>query len=162
MSKKEEKTNVMRLLQQARIPYTPHYYPHPDGAVDGASVARSLGQPVEKVFKTLVTRGASRSSYYVFVVPVEKELDLKAAARAAGEKSIEMLHVSELLGLTGYIRGGCSPVGMKKLFPTFIDESALSQTTIMVSGGKIGLQIEARPDDLAKAIGGIFAPIVAE
>lgn len=159
MSKKEEKTNVMRLLQQARIPYTPHYYPHPDGAVDGASVARSLGQPVEKVFKTLVTRGASRSSYYVFVVPVEKELDLKAAARAAGEKSIEMLHVSELLGLTGYVRGGCSPVGMKKLFPTFIDESALSQTTIMVSGGKIGTQVELDPKALCELIHGQFAPI---
>ena len=107
MSKKEEKTNVMRLLAQAGIPYTPHYYPHPDGPVDGATVARTLGQPAEKVFKTLVTRGASRGSYYVFVVPVEKDLDLKAAARAAGEKSVEMLHVAELLPLTGYVRGGC-------------------------------------------------------
>lgn len=159
MSKKEEKTNVMRLLAQAGIPYTPHYYPHPDGPVDGATVARTLGQPVEKVFKTLVTRGASRGSYYVFVVPVEKELDLKAAARAAGEKSVEMLHVAELLPLTGYVRGGCSPVGMKKLFPTFIDQSAKGQDTIMVSGGKIGTQVELDPEALCTLIRGQFAPV---
>lgn len=159
MSKKEEKTNVMRLLAQADIPYTPHYYPHPDGPVDGATVARTLGQPTEKVFKTLVTRGASRGSYYVFVVPVEKELDLKAAARAAGEKSVEMLHVAELLPLTGYVRGGCSPVGMKKLFPTFIDQSAKGQDTIMVSGGKIGTQVELDPEALCALIRGQFAPV---
>lgn len=159
MSKKEEKTNVMRLLTQAGIPYTPHYYAHPDGPVDGATVARTLGQPVEKVFKTLVTRGASRGSHYVFVIPVEKELDLKAAARAAGEKSIEMLHVAELLPLTGYVRGGCSPVGMKKPFPTFIDQSARSQDTIMVSAGKIGAQVEVSPTALCDYIHGQFAPV---
>ena len=148
MSKKEEKTNVMRLLAQAGIPYTPHYYPHPDGPVDGATVAQ-----------TLVTRGASRGSYYVFVVPVEKELDLKAAARAAGEKSVEMLHVAELLPLTGYVRGGCSPVGMKKLFPTFIDQSAQGQDTIMVSGGRIGTQVELDPEALCALIRGQFAPV---
>ena len=159
MSKKEEKTNVMRLLAQAGIPYTPPYSPPPDGPVDGATVARTLGQPAEKVFKTLVTRGASRGSYYVFVVPVEKELDLKAAARAAGEKSVEMLHVAELLPLTGYVRGGCSPVGMKKLFPTFIDQSAQGQDTIMVSGGRIGTQVELDPEALCALIRGQFAPV---
>ncbi len=159
MAKKPEKTNVMRLLAQAGIPYTPHYYPHGDEAVDGATVAAILLEPPEKVFKTLVTRGAKKESYYVFVVPVEKELSLKAAAKAAGEKSIEMLHVNELLPLTGYIRGGCSPVGMKKLFPTLIDSSALAQPTIMVSGGKIGTQVELEPQALAGLIGARFAEV---
>ena len=150
----------MRLLAQAGIPYTPHYYPHPDGPVDGATVARTLGQPAEKVFKTLVTRGASRGSYYVFVVPVEKELDLKAAARAAGEKSVEMLHVAELLPLTGYVRGGCSPIGMKKRFKTVIDASAQDHAAILVSAGKIGYQVELSPDALVGLIGGRYADVV--
>lgn len=162
MAKKPEKTNVMRLLTQAKIPYTPHYYPHGDEAVDGATVAAILNEPPEKVFKTLVTRGAKKGSYYVFVVPVQKELVLKAAAKAAGEKSVEMLHVNELLPLTGYIRGGCSPVGMKKLFPTFIDASALNQSTIMVSGGKIGTQVELEPQALAGLIGAQFADIAGD
>ncbi len=158
-NEKIEKTNVCRLLDRAKIPYEIHTYPHGDDAVDGATVAAVLHQPPEKVFKTLVTRGAKKGSYYVFDIPVEKELDLKAAARAAGEKSVEMLHVSELLPLTGYIRGGCSPIGMKKLFPTFIDASAESLETIMVSAGKIGMQVELSPKALAEMIGAGFAEI---
>jgi Cys-tRNA(Pro)/Cys-tRNA(Cys) deacylase len=162
MAKKPEKTNVMRLLTGAGIPFTPHYYAHEEGvAVDGATVAAITGQPPEKVFKTLVTRGGKKN-FYVFVIPVEKELSLKAAAKAAGEKSVEMLHVNELLPLTGYIRGGCSPVGMKKLFPTFIDASALAQPTIMVSGGKIGTQVELEPQALAQLVGAQFADIAGE
>ena len=162
MSKKNEKiekTNVCRLLDRAKIPYETHTYPHEDGAVDGATVAQILNQPPEKVFKTLVTRGAKKGSYYVFDIPVEAELDLKAAARAAGEKSVEMLHVAELLPLTGYVRGGCSPVGMKKQFPTFIDASAQSQPTIMISAGKIGMQVELDPKALCTLIGEKFAEI---
>ena len=161
-SAKNEKTNVCRLLDQAGIPYETHFYPHGDEAVDGATVATILNQPTERVFKTLVTRGpTSKSGCFVFVIPVAAELDLKAAARAAGQKSIEMLHVNELLGLTGYIRGGCSPVGMKKLFPTFIDQSALDQPTIMVSGGKIGIQVELAPTALAGLVKAQFAPLTA-
>ena len=120
----ENKTNVMRILDQKKIPYTPHTYPHGKEAVDGLTVAESLGLDPEQVFKTLVTRG--NKGYYVFVIPVADELDLKKAAKAAGTKSVSMLHVSELLPTTGYVRGGCSPVGMKKQFPTFFHESALS------------------------------------
>lgn len=161
MAKKEEKTNVMRLLSAAKIPYTPHYYDHSDGLIDGAAVAKKLSQPPERVFKTLVTHSGGKTGrrYYVFVIPVERELDLKAAAKAAGEKSIEMLHVSELLPLTGYIRGGCSPVGMKKLFPTFFDASALGLSTIMVSAGKIGCQVEVAPESLMALVGGRPAPV---
>ena len=161
-SSKSEKTNVCRLLDQAGIPYQTHFYPHGDEAVDGTTVASILSQPPERVFKTLVTRGpGSKNSCFVFVIPVTAELNLKAAAKAAGQKSIEMLHVNELLGLTGYIRGGCSPIGMKKLFPTFIDQSALQQPTIMVSGGKIGIQVELEPASLAGLVGAQFAPLTA-
>lgn len=152
----QDKTNVMRLLDRAKIAYTPHYYDHQDGAIDGVAVAHKLGQPLEQVFKTLVTRGSGRN-FYVFVIPVAEELDLKAAAKACGEKSVEMIHVKELLALTGYIRGGCSPMGMKKLFPTFLDESAREQQTIMVSAGKIGTQVELSPADLTTYIGAKFA-----
>ena len=158
-SAKNEKTNVCRLLDQAGIPYETHFYPHGDEAVDGATVASILNQPPERVFKTLVTRGAGKSGCFVFVIPVTAELNLKAAAKAVGVKSVEMLHVNELLGTTGYIRGGCSPVGMKKLFPTCIDQSALDQPTIMVSGGKIGIQVELEPKALAGLIGAQFAPL---
>ena len=145
---KEIKTNVMRILDQAKIPYRPHYYAHDgDEAVDGVTVAALLGQNPDQAFKTLVTRGTSRE-YYVFVIPVAKELDLKAAAKSVGEKAVEMLRVNELLGVTVYIRGGCSPVGMKKLFGTVIDESCLLQETMMVSAGKIGAQVELAPKDL--------------
>ena len=144
-----EKTNVMRILDKAKVPYTPHYYSHDDGLIDAVSVAAKLGQPVERVYKTLVTRGASKS-FFVFVLPAAMELNLKAAAKAVGEKSIEMIHVSEINAVTGYIRGGCSPIGMKKAYRTTFDERILSFPTIMVSGGKIGTQVELSPDDLLK------------
>ena len=156
----EEKTNVMRVLDQKKIPYTPHSYPHSEGeAVDGATVAAILGRDPGEVYKTLVTRGASKANY-VFVVPVLSELDLKKAAKTAGEKSIEMIHVRELTPLTGYVRGGCSPIGMKKRLKTFIDASAQDHTAILVSAGKIGYQVELSPDALAGLIGGRFADVV--
>ena len=153
MSKKDEKTNVMRILEQKNIPYTPHAYPH-DGetAPDGVTVARSLGQDPETVFKTLVARGAS-GGLYVFDIPVGDSLDLKKAAKAVGEKSVAMIHQKELLPLTGYVHGGCSPVGMKKPFPTVFHRSALDQETILVSAGKIGFQVEVRPGDLIALVG---------
>ena len=151
---KEEKTNVMRVLDQKKIPDTPPAYPHGDGeAPDGVTVARSLGQDPERVFKTLVTRGAS-GGYYVFDIPVTDTLDLKKAAKAVGEKSIAMLHSRELLPLTGYVHGGCSPIGMKKQFPTVFHETAEILDTIMVSAGKIGFQVELSPADLIELVGG--------
>ena len=150
---KEEKTNVMRLLDQKKVPYTPHAYPHGDGeAPDGVTVARSLGLDPDRVFKTLVTRGGS-GGYYVLDIPVAATLDLKKAARAVGEKSVAMLPSKELLPLTGYVHGGCSPVGMKKPFPTVFHRSALDQETILVSAGKIGFQVEVRPGDLIALVG---------
>ena len=154
----ESKTNVMRTLEQKKIPYTAHSYPHGDEAVDGATVARMTGQHPARVFKTLVTRGASKK-LYVFVIPVAKELDLKKAAKAAGEKSVAMIHVSEMIALTGYVRGGCSPVGMKKLYPTFLDESAADKQTILVSAGKIGAQVELNPSDLLGLTRGSYADL---
>ena len=153
-----EKTNVMRILDKAKVPYTPHYYSHDDGLIDAVSVAAKLGQPVERVYKTLVTRGASKS-FFVFVLPAAMELNLKAAAKAVGEKSIEMIHVSEINAVTGYIRGGCSPIGMKKAYRTTFDERILSFPTIMVSGGKIGTQVELSLDDLLKLTRGFTAAI---
>ena len=147
MSKhKEEKTNVMRTLDQKKIAYIPHAY-DPDGPIDGVSVARTLGQDPACVFKTLVTRGAS-GGYYVFDIPAAESLDLKKAARAVGEKSVAMLPQKELLPLTGYVHGGCSPVGMKKQFPTVFHETALLYGAICVSAGKIGHQVECDPNAL--------------
>ena len=143
---KEEKTNVMRTLEQKKLPYTAHSY-DPDGPIDGVSVAQTLGQPPERVFKTLVTKAAS-GAYYVFDIPVAENLDLKKAAKAVGEKSVAMLPQKELLGLTGYVHGGCSPVGMKKQFPTVFHETAVLYDTICVSAGRIGAQVECRPGDL--------------
>lgn len=140
----EIKTNVMRVLDQKKIPYTAHSYPHGEEAVDGVTVARLTGLDPERVFKTLVTRGASRQNY-VFVIPVAAELDLKKAAKAAGEKSIAMIHVSEINTLTGYVRGGCSPIGMKKQFPTFFHRSCEALDSMAVSAGKIGAQVELAP-----------------
>ena len=159
--KKEEKTNVMRVLEQKKVPYQGHTYPH-DGetAPDGVSVARSLGQDPACVFKTLVTRGAS-GGYYVFDIPVAATLDLKKAAKAVGEKSVAMLPSRELLPLTGYVHGGCSPVGMKKQFPTVFHQSALDQETIFVSAGKIGFQVELSPADLMKLVRGTAADVTA-
>ncbi len=156
---KEQKTNVMRLLEQKKISYTPHEYPHGDEAVDGLTVARICGQNPEQVFKTLVARGASKT-IYVFVIPVTGELDLKKAAKASGEKSIAMIHVSEINALTGYVRGGCSPVGMRKQYKTFFDISAADKPTIMVSAGKIGYQVELAPDELVKLTRGSYAQLV--
>ena len=157
---KEEKTNVMRTLEQKKIPYTPHTY-DPNGPIDGVSVAQALGQDPACVFKTLVTRGAS-GGYYVFDIPAAENLDLKKAARAVGEKSVAMLPQKELLPLTGYVHGGCSPVGMKKQFVTVYDESCLAQQTMLVSGGRIGTQIECAPADLIKVTRGRTAAITQE
>ena len=143
---KEEKTNVMRTLEQKKLPYTAHTY-DPAGPIDGVSVAQTLGQLPERVFKTLVTKGAS-GAYYVFDIPVAENLDLKKAAKAVGEKSVAMLPQKELLPLTGYVHGGCSPVGMKKQFPTVFHETVLLYDTVCVSAGKIGFQVECRPGDL--------------
>ena len=162
MSKqKEEKTNVMRVLDQKKIPYTPHAYPVGDAAPDGVSVAKLLGLDRLAVFKTLVAKGAS-GGYYVFDVPVEATLDLKKAAKAVGEKSIAMLPARELLPLTGYVHGGCSPVGMKKRFPTVFHQSCLEQETICVSAGKVGFQVEVRPADLIALVGASTADVTAE
>ena len=162
MSKqKEEKTNVMRVLDQKKVPYTPHAYPVGDAAPDGMSVANLLGQDPAAVFKTLVAKGAS-GGYYVFDVPVEATLDLKKAAKAVGEKSIAMLPAKELLPLTGYVHGGCSPVGMKKRFPTVFHRSCLEHETICVSAGKVGFQVEVRPADLIALVGASTADVTAE
>ena len=163
MAKKSasEKTNVMRVLEQHKIAYTPHEYPHGKEAVDGASVAHLLGQDPAQVFKTLVARGKS-GGFHVFVIPVEKELDLKKAAKASGEKSVEMVHVKELLGLTGYVRGGCSPVGMKKQFRTVFAAQALAQETILVSAGKIGYQVETAPQALIALVRASTADLTIE
>ena len=154
----EQKTNVMRLLEQKKVKYQAHEYPHGQDAVDGLTVAQLMGQDPEKVFKTLVARGASKN-IYVFVIPVAAELELKKAAKAAGEKSVAMIHVSEINALTGYVRGGCSPVGMKKQYKTFFHESCLQHDTMIVSAGKIGFQIELAPDQLIKLSRGITADI---
>lgn len=156
-----QKTNVMRLLDQKKIPYQVFNYPHRDVAVDGVTVSQLIGKPAEQVFKTLVAVGASKKNY-VFVIPVLYELDLKKAAKAAGEKSISMLPVNQLLSLTGYERGGCSPIGMKKQFSTYIHDSGELPETIIVSAGKIGLQVELSPADLMKLINGKAADVIAE
>ncbi len=155
------KTNAMRFLEQKKIPYTAHEYPHGEEAVDGVTVAALLGQAPEQVFKTLVARGASKK-IYVFGIPVAKQLDYKKAAKAVGEKSIAMIHVNEILELTGYVRGGCSPVGMKKLYPTVYHESIEGHNTVMFSAGKIGHQIELAPADLIRMTAGKTADLVTE
>ena len=157
----EQKTNVMRLLEQKKVRYTPHEYAHGEEAVDGVTVAKLTGLPEEKVFKTLVTRGASKG-IYVFVIPVASELDLKKAAKAAGEKSIAMIHVSEINALTGYVRGGCSPIGMRKQYKTFYHMSCESLDTMAVSAGKIGAQVELAPAELIRLTRGVTADITAE
>ena len=156
--KAKDKTNVMRILEQNKIAYKAHEYPHGQDAVDGVTVAKLLGEDPAQVFKTLVTRGSK--GYYVFVLPVAEELNLKKAARAVGEKAVEMIHVKELLPLTGYVRGGCSPVGMKKTFPTVFHQSVLDIPAVMVSAGKIGWQIEVAPADLMGLVRGQTADII--
>ena len=161
MSKQPEKTNVMRVLEQKNIPYAAHAYPHGDTAPDGVTVARSMGQDPAAVFKTLVARGAS-GGYYVFDIPVAETLDLKKAAKAVGEKSIAMLPQKELLPLTGYVHGGCSPIGMKKQFPTVFDETAELFDAIFVSAGKVGFQVEVEPAELMELVGATTADITVE
>ena len=147
-----EKTNAMRILDQKKIKYNVKEYPHEEGvAVDGAEVARLVGLNPDKVFKTLVTVD-NLKHYHVMVVPVYAELDLKKCAKASNVKSLEMIPVKDLLPLTGYQRGGCSPIGMKKVFPTLVDITAIDKETILFSAGKIGLQIEMNPNDLCKVI----------
>lgn len=151
MAKAEEKTNVMRVLESKKIAYK-HYQYDSTKAISGTEVAQCLNQNPRQVFKTLVTYGSKTKSHYVFVIPVEAELNLKAAAKAVGEKSIEMIKQKDLLALTGYIHGGCSPIGMKKFFRTTIDRSATEFETIIFSGGKVGYQVEVSLEDLKKVI----------
>ena len=159
---KEEKTNVMRTLEQKKIGYIAKTYPHGDGdPIDGVSVARAVGLDAAMVFKTLVCKGAS-GGHYVFDIPVAENLDLKKAAKAVGEKAVSMLPQKELLPLTGYVHGGCSPVGMKKQFPTVFHETVVLFDTIFVSAGKIGAQVEVPPQALLNLLGATAADIVAE
>ena len=155
---KTEQTNVMRVLDSLKIPYESHSYV-PDATMTGEEIAELLGEDPTRVFKTLVTQGRSKA-YYVFVIPVGDELDLKKAAAACGEKSIAMIKQKELLPLTGYVHGGCSPIGMKKAFPTYIHEMALLYDRMFVSAGKVGYQIELKPEDLEKAVKLSFADLV--
>ena len=148
----------MRILDKEKIPYHAHEYPHGKEAVDGITVASLLGQDPSCVFKTLVTKGES-GGFFVFVVPVECELDLKKCAKSVGEKWVEMIHVKDITKVTGYVRGGCSPVGMKKLYPTVFHITARDLDHIMVSAGKIGYQIELSPADLISVTSGICADI---
>ena len=153
---KEAKTNAMRILERAKVAYTAHEYPHEEGvAVDGIHVAQSMGEDPACV----VTQGNSKN-YFVFVIPVAAELDLKAAARSVGEKSVAMIHVADINKVTGYVRGGCSPVGMKKQYTTVFDESVLSQPKVYVSGGRIGTQVCCAPADLIKAARATTAKII--
>ena len=153
------KTNAMRILDKNKIKYEVIEYDISDGKIDGVSVAEKTNQDVREVYKTLVTQGNSKA-IYVFVIPVSKELDLKKAAKVSGEKKIEMIHVNDILKLTGYIRGGCSPVGMKKLYKTFIQIEAENLERICVSGGKKGLQVKLSPEELKNSINAVFADII--
>lgn len=153
------KTNVMRILDQKKLVYTPHEYHSPDGtAPDGVTVASMIGKAPREVYKTLVTQGASRR-YYVFVVPSDGQLDLKKAAKSVGEKSVEMIKQKELLPLTGYVHGGCSPVGMKKPFKTVFHSDVLSLATVTVSAGKVGYQVEVEPQTIISAVAATTADI---
>ena len=160
---KQEKTNVMRILDQKKIPYTAHFYEEgegPEGTREyGVHVAQALGQDPARGFKTLVARGTSKG-IYVFEVPVAENLDLKKAAKAVGEKSVELLHVAEINSITGYIRGGCSPVGMKKQYPTVFHQTALDYETIYISAGKIGAQVELAPQALLDLLRAAAADII--
>ena len=156
--KKDEKTNVMRVLDGKKIPYVSHSYT-PDASMSGEEIADILGEDAKKVFKTLVTQGKS-GAYFVFVIPVKEVLDLKKAAKASGEKAVGMIRQKELLPLTGYVHGGCSPIGMKKQFPTFIHEAVSELDRIYVSAGRVGFQIELSPADLISTTGATVADIV--
>lgn len=154
-----QKTNAMRILDKSKIEYNALTYDASDGHIDGAAVAKKTGQDPETVYKTLVTMGNSRN-LYVFVIPVLEELDLKKCAKVSGEKKLEMIHVKDINKFTGYIRGGCSPLGMKKQYDTFVQEEALKLDKIVFSGGKIGLQIEMNPNDLEKVIKVKFEDVI--
>ena len=154
---KETKTNAMRFLEQHKIPYRLYTYIC-EHFTDGVSVAQQLGQPPERTFKTLITQGRGRG-FYVFVIPVAEELDVKKAARTVQEKSLHLLPVKDILSVTGYIRGGCTPIGMKKSYPTYLHESCLNFDTIFVSGGRVGTQIELSPQALLQACGGQTADL---
>lgn len=160
---KEEKTNVMRILEQKGIPYAAHAYEETESPLGdreyGVHIARQLGQDVTCVYKTLVARGA-KGALHVFCIPVAETLDLKKAAKAAGEKSVELIAVKELLPLTGYVRGGCSPVGMKKQFPTVFHEDVVLCDTVFVSAGKLGAQIEVEPAALLALLGAGTADLI--
>ena len=156
---KQVNTNAMRILDSNKIDYDTHSYKTDGEHVDGITVAHAIGRDVEQVYKTLVVQGHSRE-YYVFVIPVDQNLNLKKAAKAAGEKSVEMIHVKHINKVTGYIRGGCSPVGMKKLYSTFVNETAKELDTIIVSAGKIGYQIELKPEDLQKVTNFKYVDII--
>lgn len=160
MAKKENKTNAMRILDKNKISYRTKTY-ECDEFIDGVHVADLNGDPYDQSFKTLVTLGKS-GQHYVFVIPIDKEIDFKKAAKIVGEKSIEMIHVKDINAITGYIRGGCTPLGMKKLFPTVIQESAKNFDEIIISGGKIGMQILLNPLDLANVIHAQFSDIIAQ
>ncbi len=160
MSKKELKTNAMRILDRNKIPYEYQTY-ECEEFVDGITVADHLGLPHDHVYKTLVTTGKS-GGHYVFVLPIAAELDLKKAAKAVGEKSVEMLHVKDITAVTGYVRGGCTAIGMKKQFPTVIDESAENLEYMYVSGGKLGMQIRLKPDDLKRVARAEYGQITKE
>lgn len=157
---KEVKTNAMRILDRNKIKYTLNTY-ECDNFIDGVSVADALGQDYDMSFKTLVTVGKS-GQYYVFAIPIAEELDMKKAAKVVGEKSVEMLHVKDINKVTGYIRGGCTPIGMKKQYPTVIHESAKMYDTIIVSGGRIGAQIFLAPYDLIKVTGGKYEDVIVK
>lgn len=157
---KEIKTNAMRILDKLKIAYKVNFY-ECEEFIDGVHIADTLGQSYDSSFKTLVLVGKSKS-YYVFALPVDKELDMKKAARTVGEKSLEMVHVKDINAVTGYIRGGCTPIGMKKQYRTVIHETAQIFDRIIVSGGKLGTQLELAPDDLARACAGEFADIMME
>ena len=156
---KDTKTNAMRILEQKKIPFRVNLY-ECEEFIDGIHVADQLGQEYESSFKTLVAVGKS-GGHYVFVLPIAEELDLKKAAKSVGEKSVELIQVKEIFGLTGYIRGGCTPIGMKKQFPTVIDETALLFDEIIISGGRLGAQIMIAPEELEKAIPCKFEDITA-
>ena len=158
--KKIQKTNAMRFLDQHKVEYEAHTYEHKEGdPVDGVHVANMLHQPVEAVYKTLVTQ-ANTKEYLVYMLPVEKELDLKKCAKIAGVKSCEMIHVKDITKITGYVRGGCTAIGMKKQFPTVIQEDAKELEYMHVSGGKLGMQIRLAPQDLQKVAKAEFADVI--
>ena len=154
-----EKTNAIRLLENGNVPFRFYEYDVSDGRIDGKSIAEKIGESPDQVFKTLVTQAPPGKDYFVFVVPASGELDLKKAAKACGRKSIEMIPQKLLFPLTGYIHGGCSPIGMKKLFPTFIDETAILFDKICVSGGRIGTNLGLAPEKLAAFINAQFVDL---